>query len=91
MNRLLNEYKEGKAYRYFEGGWVKEMFFHNFRDSSDRCVLKAKVTPSQAINSKCYDVWAIIEKDLLERPGREGKFCQHTAAALRACLVLVTM
>jgi hypothetical protein len=25
--RILNEYKEGKAFRYFDNNWLKEVFF----------------------------------------------------------------
>ena len=63
MERLLNEYKVGKAYRYFTAEWVKEIFYHNINSKSDKCVIKAKVTPSQAVNNKPYDVWVVIRKD----------------------------
>ena len=87
MNRLLNEYKEGKAYRYFECGWVKEVHIHNISEQGDKCVLKAKVTPSQAINKKAYDTWIVVEKDRPERVG--GKvhvsYCSCTAGMLGCC------
>ena len=87
VNRLLNEYKEGKAYRYFEFGWVKEVHIQNISEQSDKCVLKAKVTPSQAINKKAYDTWIVVEKDRPERIG--GKvhvsYCSCMAGMLGCC------
>ena len=41
MKRLLNEYKEGKAYRYFTGEWVKDIFYHEVHEKSDKCIMKA--------------------------------------------------
>ncbi|XP_052820515.1 uncharacterized protein LOC128246371 [Mya arenaria] len=87
MNRLLNEYKVGKAYRYFESEWVKEVYIHDVRESSDKCILKTKVTPSQAINNKCYDVWVIVTKDNVNGPGGEiiSAYCSCTAGMLGSC------
>ena len=42
MNRLLNEYKEGKAYRYFDSGWVKKIYINTLSEKSDKCVVKTK-------------------------------------------------
>ena len=85
--QLLNEYKLGKAYRYFQSGWVKEVSIHDIRETSDKCILKTKVTPSQAINSKCYDVWAVIEKDQADRPGGKimSAYCTCTAGMSGSC------
>ena len=87
MKRLLNEYKEGKAYRYFDCGWVQEIYIHKISEKSDNCVLKAKVTPSQSINNKYYQTWAIVEKDLLLRPGGKilSSYCTCTAGMLGTC------
>ena len=27
--RLLTDYKEGKAFSYFDSKWLKEVFYHN--------------------------------------------------------------
>lgn len=85
--QLLNEYKLGKSYRYFESGWVREVFIHDTSDTSDKCIIKTKVTPSQAINNKCYDVWAVLEKDCTDRPGGKvlSAYCTCTAGMLGSC------
>ncbi|KAH3817459.1 hypothetical protein DPMN_118996 [Dreissena polymorpha] len=87
INRLLNEYKEGKAYRYFESKWVQEVFVHDIRPNSDKCVLKCKVTPSQSLNNKAYDAWAVVKKDGANGPGGEiiSAYCSCTAGMLGAC------
>ena len=51
MNRLINEYKEGKAYRYFTCHFVIEVFYHKISASSKYCILKCKVTPSQRVSA----------------------------------------
>ena len=33
MSHLINEYKEGKAYRYYTTGWVQEVFYHKISDN----------------------------------------------------------
>lgn len=33
--RILNEYKEGKAYRSFSSGWLKEVYFNYIAADSD--------------------------------------------------------
>ena len=68
--KLLSEYKSGKAYDYFKTDWLKEIFFNSMEDleSSNTginkfCLLKAKCTPSQRINDPYHDVWCCAEKD----------------------------
>lgn len=87
MKRLLNEYKEGKAYRYFTGDWVKEICYHNINSNSDKCVVKSKVTPSQAVNNKAYDVWVVLKKDTGNIPGGQvlRAYCTCTAGMLGSC------
>ncbi|WAR01055.1 hypothetical protein MAR_025427 [Mya arenaria] len=36
VHRLLNEYKEGKAYRYFECGWAKEVHMHDISETIEK-------------------------------------------------------
>ena len=40
--RVLNEYKERKAYRLFESGFLKETLYHEVTKESDYCYLKSK-------------------------------------------------
>ena len=45
---------------------------------------KTKVIPSQSISNKYYQAWAVIEKDLSERPGGKilSAYCSCTAGML---------
>ncbi|KAK3108167.1 hypothetical protein FSP39_002441, partial [Pinctada imbricata] len=87
VHRVMNEYKEGKAYRYFSCDWVKEILYHPFRARSEACLLKAKVTPSQSVNNKEYDVWVAIKKDTKSEPGGQifSGYCTCTAGMLGCC------
>ena len=87
MSHLINEYKEGKAYRYYTTGWVKDVFYHKISDNSPYCVLKCRVTPSQRISTKPYHVWAVIEKDTDKKPGGSIKsaYCTCTSGLYGSC------
>ena len=87
MKHLVNEYKEGKAYRYFTCGWVKEVFYHPISENSAYCLLKCRVTPSQRISAKPYQVWVVIEKDTAGKPGATitSAYCTCTAGLYGSC------
>lgn len=78
MKRLLNEYKEGKAFRYFSGEWVKEIFYRD---------IQSKVTPSMAVNNKAYETWIVLRKDDGSVPGGQimQAYCSCTAGMLGSC------
>ena len=90
--RLESEYKLGRAYRYFSCDFVREVFYFDLH-STDLCILKCKVLPSQRLNNKPYDVWAIIRKDLPEKPGGEivSAYCACTAGLQGSCNHVVAM
>ena len=67
--RLETEYKLGKAYQYFSCDFVREIYYHLASERSCQCILKCKIVPSQQVSIKPYDVWAIIEKDQIDKPG----------------------
>ena len=46
MKHLINECKEGKAYRYLCCNWVKEINYHEINETSPYCILTCHVTPS---------------------------------------------
>ena len=81
MKHLVNEYKELKAYRYFTCGWVKEVFYHPISENSAYCLLKCRVTPSQRISAKPYQVWVVIEKDTAGKPGGTITSAYYTCTA----------
>ena len=87
LHRLLNEYKEGKAYRYFTGGFVKEIFYNEPEPEKSYCILKTKVMASQKVNDKPYDVWEIIEKRTQKSPGGRviSAYCTCTAVLYGSC------
>ena len=62
QRRLLNEYKEGKAYRLYEGGWLKKIQINLLNDSCKYCFLRAKCTPSMKIQDVPHKVWICAEK-----------------------------
>ncbi|KAJ8043561.1 hypothetical protein HOLleu_10706 [Holothuria leucospilota] len=49
-NKLMSDYKDGKAYSYFASGWVK-IFYHAIDENSEFCFLKTECRPSQNINN----------------------------------------
>ena len=87
MHHLVNEYKEGKAYRYFTNKWVKEVFFHPVSETLPYCILKCRCTPSQRVSSKPYHVWVIAEKDSKDKPGGKiiSTYCTCTAGLHGSC------
>ena len=91
--RLETEYKLGKAYRYFSCDFVREIFYHPVSESSFLCLLKCKVVPSQRTSTKPYEVWAIIEKDLEDKPGGKiySAYCTCTAGLHGGCNHIVAM
>eukprot|EP00794_Sanderia_malayensis_P012122 gene12122-13374_t len=60
--RLLSDYKEGKAYSYFDSGWLKEIYYNEISPNSNYCFLKSESTPSQGINNIPHKIWVAIEK-----------------------------
>ena len=60
--RLLSDYKDGKAYSYFDSKWLKEVFYHEINPTSFHCILKSKSTPSQKVNNIPHDIWLCVEK-----------------------------
>jgi hypothetical protein len=60
--RILNEYKEGKAFRYFDNNCrLKEVFFCDL-NNLEYCYLKAQCTPSQHLSHLPHNVWVCVHK-----------------------------
>ena len=93
IKRLQSDYKQGKCYRYFACDFVREVYYHPISSTSEFCIMKCKVVPSQRVNSKPYDVWAVITKDSKELPGGEIKsaYCSCTAGLVGTCNHAVAM
>jgi hypothetical protein len=61
-DRLMGDYKEGKAYSYFSSKWLKEVFYHPISADSALCFLSAQCTPSQHISNVPHNAWICAEK-----------------------------
>ena len=48
---LLSDYKEGKAFSYFDSQWLKKFPYHPISDTHELCFLKSQSTPSQRIGN----------------------------------------
>ncbi|CAH3122823.1 unnamed protein product [Pocillopora meandrina] len=59
--RVMNEYKEGKAYRLFDSGFLKEVFYHEL-ENMDFCFLKAKCTHSMKVGDTPHTSWICSRK-----------------------------
>ena len=40
---------------------VTEVLYHPISENSNYCILKTRVLPSQGLNNKAYEVWALDE------------------------------
>ena len=60
--RVLTEYKEGKAYRLFDFGWLKEISYQKITDDSEYCFLKAKCTHSMKISDTLHSAFVRTRK-----------------------------
>ena len=87
VQRTECEYKQGKAYRYFTGNFISEIFYYNISDESKYCYLKAKCLSSQWVSSKPYDAWALVTKDFKYEVGGAilRAYCTCTAGLLGSC------
>ncbi|XP_070174291.1 uncharacterized protein [Littorina saxatilis] len=87
LNRLINNYKEGKAYRCFTCSRVRHIFYHSIKTASPMCVLKAYVFPSMNIRKEPYRVWVMVTIKTPSCPGGEIKtaHCSCPAGLLGSC------
>ena len=60
---LLGDYKEGKAYSYFQSKWLSEVLYHPISKKSRYCFLKASCIPSQRIRNIPHQAWVLVEKN----------------------------
>lgn len=81
IDKLLCDYKEGKAYAYFKGEFGREILFNSISNKFPVCFLLCRVTPSMCIRNKVHSVWIAVKKDTNKRPGGEvvSSYCSCTA------------
>ncbi|XP_019621912.1 PREDICTED: uncharacterized protein LOC109468107 [Branchiostoma belcheri] len=84
-NRLLNAYKEGKAFTYYSSGWLQEVFTCK-RDGY--IYLQAKCRPSARISDTPHKAWVCchptgtINRAYCSCTAGMGQTCNHIAALL---------
>ena len=59
--RLLSDYKEGKAYSYFDSKWLDQVYYNGLEDHPV-CLMRSQSVPSFKIKSVPHQVWVAIEK-----------------------------
>ena len=62
VKRTLNEYKEGKGYRLFDSGFLKEVHYNKISEGSGYCFLRANCTHTMSINNTPLRVWVAVCK-----------------------------
>ena len=55
--RLLSDYKEGKAFSYFDSQWLKEVIITPFQTLTN-----SQSTPSQRIGNVPHKIWVCVKK-----------------------------
>ena len=92
ISQLESQYKLGKASRYFSCEFVRGILYFDLANT-DLCILKSNVVPSQRVNNKLYDVWAILQKDTVDKPGGDilSAHCTCTAGLQGSCNHIVEM
>ena len=82
----LSDYKNLKAYSYYESGWLQPLYFHKL-SGSKYCIFKGECRQSQRIKKINHKI-LIIEKSGKIRSCHctcmtgMGQFCNHVAAAM---------
>ena len=70
--RLLSNYKQGKAYSYFDSRWLGEVFYHEITPTQEVCFLKSKSRPSQKIKNVLHKIWVCVNRN---NGTVEGAYC----------------
>ena len=85
--QLEREYKLGKAYRYFSGEFVREIYYHEIQKDHPYCFLRCRVMPSHRTSAKNYTVWACLVKDKGDFPGGKilSTYCTCVAGLKGTC------
>ena len=85
----LNDYKNSKAYSYFNRGWLGNITYHNIDESCLYCFLKTDCRPSERLNNPPHKLWMCVKKKEARivsahcscMAGMSGT-CNHVAAML---------
>ncbi|KAJ8049986.1 hypothetical protein HOLleu_02982 [Holothuria leucospilota] len=87
--KVLKAYKSTDAYKYFQSGWVQDLFVWQL-EGHNLYVIKAKVRHSQRLNDPLLHPWVAINKDGTVISAHcncmagLGEACSHIAATLFA-------
>ncbi|XP_066303858.1 uncharacterized protein [Branchiostoma lanceolatum] len=60
--RLMGDYKDGKAFSYFDANFIHEVLYHPISDDSDVCFVKSTSARSQRKNDEPHQVWVALQK-----------------------------
>ncbi|XP_021339226.1 uncharacterized protein LOC110440452 [Mizuhopecten yessoensis] len=82
VQTILNDYKIGKAYEYFQSGHLQEVYYHSISATSTNCILSAKCTPSQKVKDDSHTVWVCCCK---ESGTVKSAYCTCTAGLGSTC------
>ena len=61
--RVLNKYREGKAYSLFDPACLKEISYQKITEHSEYCFLKAKCTHSMKPSDSPHSTWICANKN----------------------------
>ncbi|XP_074612144.1 uncharacterized protein LOC141866531 [Acropora palmata] len=81
--RVLNEYKEGKAFRLFDSGFLKEVEYNGVSVDSDYCFMKARCTHSMSIHDVPHTSWVCAAKKSGEIA---SAYCTCVAGMSSSCI-----
>ena len=61
--RLLSDYKEGKAFSYFDSQWLKEVFYHPISDTHELLLLEVAINTVAKNRQRTTQDLGLREKD----------------------------
>ncbi|XP_019625005.1 PREDICTED: uncharacterized protein LOC109470485 [Branchiostoma belcheri] len=62
QKRLMGDYKDGKAFSYFDSGFINEVLYHPINENSNVCFVKSTSGRSQRKNDEAHRVWVALQK-----------------------------
>ncbi|XP_078591815.1 uncharacterized protein LOC144870918 [Branchiostoma floridae x Branchiostoma japonicum] len=60
--KLMGDYKDGKAYSYFDAEFIHEVLYHPLSDESEVCFVRSTSARSQRRNDEPHQVWVALQK-----------------------------
>jgi len=60
--RLMGDYKDGKAFSYFDAGFIGEILYNKISEASTSCFIKSTSARSQRRNDEDHKLWVAVDK-----------------------------